>query len=410
MYRAHGDSLIMKASSNNIFDTVRSALLLGIEGIHSEAFFRGILKRERAVAERNSHHVTVLAFYSHGDRIRLKAARILGGVFADRLRVTDLIGWMDIRTIGVILPHTCVKDASLLAEQICSKMASRGVTLDYKFYLYPHDECGKWDKQRELPLPHDCDCSPAANAGHELHQFIVAESRIAGEVNAGDCKRASAHSLDDICSAPVPVWKRGLDIALCLFGLTVFGPLMLLIAIGIKIVAPGPVLFRQERIGYKGKPFMLFKFRSMKLNADTGVHKEHLAQLMKSNACLMKLDKADARLIPFGKLFRASGLDELPQLFNILRGDMSFIGPRPCVPYEYEQFSQWHKRRCETYPGLTGLWQVSGKNKTTFTEMMRLDIKYGHRQSLREEMRILLQTIPAVLGQIKESSSTKGST
>lgn len=398
----------MIAKLRLILDAVRSALLPRVEGIYSDVVFKAILKRERAVAERNSHYITVLAFYSPGDRIGLNDARILGGIFADRLRATDLIGWMDVRTIGVILPHTRVKDASLVAEQICSKMASRAVKLDYKFYLYPHDECGKWDKQRELPLPYDCDCSPSANAGHELHQFSVAEARSAREANPAEVKRASAYPLDDICSAPVPVWKRGADIALCVIGLTVFGPLMLLIALGIKIVAPGPILFKQERIGYRGKPFMLFKFRSMKMNADTGVHKEHLAQLMKSDARLTKLDQADARLIPFGKLFRASGLDELPQLFNILRGDMSFIGPRPCVPYEYEQFSQWHKRRCETYPGLTGLWQVSGKNKTTFTEMMRLDIKYGHRQSLKEDMRILAQTIPAVVGQIRESSSTKG--
>lgn len=152
---------------------------------------------------------------------------------------------------------------------------------------------------------------------------------------------------------------------------------------------------------------MLFKFRSMKLNADTLVHKEHLAQLMQSNTSMTKLDKADARLIPFGRIFRASGLDELPQLFNVLRGDMSLIGPRPCVPYEYQKFSYWHKQRCDTYPGLTGLWQVSGKNRTTFTEMMRLDIAYGRRQTLIRDLRILVRTIPAVVRQIREMSTAK---
>lgn len=403
----HGDGLRMRATIRHIVDAVRSALLPKIEGIHSEAFFRDILKHERAVAERNCHYVTVLAFYSTEQRIGFKNARILGGIFADRLRATDLIGWLDANTIGVILPHTRVKDGALIAEHVCRRLASHGVKLDYKFYLYPHDECGKWDKDRELPLLRNYDGSPSARAGHEQMHLDDFEVSAPPQIRQRRGRQVGVHPFSDICSLPFPAWKRVLDIALCLFGLTVFGPLMLLIAIGIKLVDPGPVLFRQERIGHKGKPFMLFKFRSMKLNSDTTVHKEHLAHLMKSNGNLTKLDKADSRLIPFGRMFRASGLDELPQLFNIIRGEMSFIGPRPCVPYEYEQFDPWHKRRCDTYPGLTGLWQVSGKNKTTFTEMMRLDITYGKRQTLREDLRILVQTIPAVVGQIRESSAAK---
>ena len=400
----------MRASFSHFFGALRSGLRPQVEGIYPDVVFKALLKRECAVAERNSQCVTVLAFYSTGERIKIRDARVLGGIFADRLRATDFIGWLDARTIGVILPHTQVKDASLVADQVCRRMLPRGVKLDYKFYLYPHDECGKWDKDREFPLTNNCDCAPAAGCGPEQghRDEITSSCNGNGEGVAG--MRASVRPMADISSAPIPAWKRVLDIALCVFGLVFFGPLMLMIALGIKIVAPGPVLFRQERIGYRGKPFMLFKFRSMKLNADTGVHQEHLAQLIKSDARLTKLDKADARLIPFGKLFRASGFDELPQLFNILRGDMSFIGPRPCVAYEYEQLARWHKHRCDTYPGLTGLWQVSGKNKTTFTEMIRLDIKYGHRQTLKEELWILVQTIPAVVGQIRDSSSTKGNT
>ncbi|MEI8139839.1 MAG: sugar transferase [bacterium] len=397
----------MKVSPKRILDALRSAIRPCVEGIHPEEIFKAILRHERAVAERNSHNITVLALYAKNGELDADTAQILGRVLVDRLRATDLIGWLDSRVIGVILPHTCAKDAALVAEQICEKMTALQVSLDYKFYLYPHDECDKWGKDVALPLFETFDSSPSARAGHELSHFDVGNLRDSVEVKQVAWKEIGAQPLADICVSPIPVWKRGLDILLCLFGLVVFGPAMLLIAMGIKLVAPGPVLFRQERIGFRGKPFVLYKFRSMKLNADTIVHKEHLAQLMHSNASLTKLDKVDKRLIPFGKIFRASGFDELPQLFNIIRGDMSFIGPRPCVPYEYEQFTSWHKRRCDTYPGLTGLWQVSGKNKTTFTEMMRLDITYGLRRSLLEDLRILVQTIPAVVGQIRELSIEK---
>jgi lipopolysaccharide/colanic/teichoic acid biosynthesis glycosyltransferase len=390
-----------------IIDALRAASRPSVEGIQPEEIFKAILKHERAVAERNSHVITVLVFYTMEGQLGTETAPILGRILADRLRATDLIGWLDSRSIGVILPHTGVKDATLVADQICRKMVAHQVKLEYKFYLHPHDECEKWDKQPEQPLTKSSNASPSSRAGHEMSHLDGVASGGVSESMKTEGRRVCALPLADICVLPFPAWKRVLDILLCLFGLIVFGPAMVLIAIGVKIIAPGPVLFRQERIGFRGKPFVLFKFRSMKLNADTGVHKDHLAQLMKSDVSMTKLDKVDARLIPFGKIFRASGFDELPQLFNIIRGDMSFIGPRPCVPYEYEQFIPWHKRRCETLPGLTGLWQVSGKNKTTFTEMMRLDINYGRRRTLLEDLRILVQTIPAVMVQIRESSTMK---
>ena len=364
--------MAMQSRIKQMVDALRSSFYPSVAGVHPEGTFREILRHERAVAERNNHNFTVLAFYGQEKQFGTHDVLTLGQVLNERLRATDFIGWLDSSTIGVILPHTGSREASGVAEQICRKMTTHQVNLDYKLYLYPDEEYVK----REKGL----------------------SSRGA---NHGEC------SLSDICVAPFPAWKRMLDIFLCLFGLIVFGPVMLLIAAGIKMIAPGPVLFKQERIGFRGKPFMLIKFRSMKLNADTGVHKEHLAQLMKSNVKLTKLDNVDNRLIPFGKIFRASGLDELPQLFNIIRGDMSFIGPRPCVPYEYDQLNSWHKHRFDTYPGLTGLWQVSGKNKTTFTEMMRLDIAYGLRRSLVNDFRILLRTFPAVMEQIRDCKEVK---
>jgi exopolysaccharide production protein ExoY len=171
-----------------------------------------------------------------------------------------------------------------------------------------------------------------------------------------------------------------------------------LVALYIKCVSKGPILFKQERVGYRGQTFLCFKFRSMKQNADVTGHKNHTIHLIQSSDIpMMKLDaKGDSRLIPFGSLLRASGLDELPQLLNVLRGDMSLVGPRPCVPYEYEQYLPWQKQRFGVAPGLTGLWQVSGKNLTTFNEMINLDIYYGKHQSFWFDLKIIAKTIPAL--------------
>jgi lipopolysaccharide/colanic/teichoic acid biosynthesis glycosyltransferase len=203
-------------------------------------------------------------------------------------------------------------------------------------------------------------------------------------------------------------WKRTLDILLILLALPFLIPLALFIALLIRSVSTGPVLFRQERVGYLGRRFMCFKFRTMFVDADTTTHQGHLHQLMNSNTPMQKMDsKGDPRIIPFGLLLRASGLDELPQLINVLRGEMSLVGPRPCLPYEYDKYLPWQKKRFGTVPGLTGLWQVSGKNKTTFVEMIQLDIKYAKNKSLWWDLKIILMTIPALIIQMLETCRGK---
>jgi len=178
-------------------------------------------------------------------------------------------------------------------------------------------------------------------------------------------------------------------------------PLGILIAAWVKLVSPGPALFRQERIGHMGARFLCLKFRTMKVNADTTVHREHLNHLMTSNRPMKKLDSTgDSRLIPGGLWLRSLGIDELPQIINVLRGDMSLVGPRPSTAYEYELFQPRHRRRCETLPGLTGLWQVNGKNRTTFEKMMELDVTYCETKSLFLDLKILISTPFAILRQV----------
>jgi exopolysaccharide production protein ExoY len=193
-----------------------------------------------------------------------------------------------------------------------------------------------------------------------------------------------------------------LDICCILLALPVLLPLMFLIGMLIKIVSPGPAVFRQERVGHRGCRFVCYKFRTMVVNADTGVHQGHLSRLMDSNLPMKKLDSTgDPRLLPCGRLLRSLALDELPQILNVFRGEMSLVGPRPCIPYEYEQYAPRHRQRFEAVPGLTGLWQVSGKNKTTFEEMIDLDIFYARNKSLLLDLKIILKTIPAIISQNK---------
>lgn len=201
----------------------------------------------------------------------------------------------------------------------------------------------------------------------------------------------------------IPLWKRALDVFFIVAAAPAWMPLGLLIAGVIKIISPGPVFFRQQRVGYLGRQFGCLKFRTMVVNADTSVHQGHLEDLMKSNRPMTKLDKAgDSRLIPGGLFLRTLGLDELPQLLNVLKGDMSLVGPRPCLPYEYEKYLPRHRERCRTLPGLTGLWQTSGKNRTTFEEMIDLDIHYARHKSLFMDLKIIAMTIPALLAQARD--------
>jgi lipopolysaccharide/colanic/teichoic acid biosynthesis glycosyltransferase len=209
-------------------------------------------------------------------------------------------------------------------------------------------------------------------------------------------------------AATFPLWKRGMDIAVSLTGLVITLPLFLVIAAIIKITSPGPAFLRQERIGRLGKPFLVWKFRTMRIDANASSHVAHLRHLIATNKPMVKLDsKNDPRVFRFGRILRTTCLDELPQLINVLRGDMSLVGPRPCMPYEAQQYQDWQKRRFEAMPGITGLWQVSGKNKTTFTEMIGLDIAYADRVSFISDLKIIFKTIPAIVSDLAEAAGRK---
>jgi exopolysaccharide biosynthesis polyprenyl glycosylphosphotransferase len=190
------------------------------------------------------------------------------------------------------------------------------------------------------------------------------------------------------------VLKRALDFTISLVGLIVLAPLMGLAALAIKLDSPGPILFPQVRLGKGGEPFTVYKFRSMHPGAEEKL--PQLAELNEANGPIFKI-RADPRLTVVGKILRRTSVDELPQLYNVLRGEMSLIGPRPPLPEEVEQYREWHKRRLEVSPGMTGLWQVSGRSELTFDEMALLDIFYVEEWTLALDLKIFLKTIPTVI-------------
>ena len=207
-------------------------------------------------------------------------------------------------------------------------------------------------------------------------------------------------------SFPVPSWKTILDLTCILLSIPLWLPVVLLLALWIKLASPGPVFFRQERVGHGGKRFMILKFRTMKVNVETRTHERHLEQLINADVPMTKLDAAgDPRIIPGGRFLRATGLDELPQLFNVLRGEMSLVGPRPCTPHEFKRYQEWQRERVNARPGLTGYWQVNGKNRTTFAEMIKLDIFYTKNMSLWLDLTIISKTPPALITQVLDGRS-----
>jgi exopolysaccharide biosynthesis polyprenyl glycosylphosphotransferase len=299
-------------------------------------------------------------------------------LLAGSLRETDVRGWYKTgTTIGIIFTEVgsaegasvgnalAVRIRVLLSEKFGDEQANQ---IRLSFYVFPDD----WDKYAN-------DRSAAAT----LYP------------NPAQDKRASL------------VIKRSIDVAGSLLALLLASPLFFAIALIVKLTSKGPALFRQERVGQYGRKFTFLKFRSMYLNNDHTIHREFVNHLIEGarnsphspGEChtAYKLTN-DPRITRVGKFLRKTSLDELPQLFNVLAGEMSLVGPRPPLPYEVDRYDIWHRRRLlAVKPGLTGLWQVTGRSRTTFDEMVRLDLRYAQSWSLWLDLKILIQTPWAVV-------------
>jgi len=350
-----------------------------IDFIHSERAFEGILRYERARVDRSGGHFSLVALEADrylGDKVELK--KLLHAV-QKRIRETDKLGWLDECTIGVLLPGTDLEGAWIFA-----------VTFERDYF-----------KQRE-PAPFTVYCYPdhwlhngnGSSAGKES----TYQSKGADPGGNGSNHRKIHSKVESTLVGGLPAWKRTLDIVGALVFLLLSVPVFLIYMLYIKIVSPGPILFKQARVGFKGRPFLFLKFRTMHMNNNHDCHETHLKELINSDKPMEKLDEGwDPRIIFGGRVIRKTCLDELPQLINVLKGEMTLVGPRPCLPYEAEEYLRWHKNRFDIRPGITGLWQVSGKNKLTFKQMIRLDISYLRNLSFWLDLKILFLTFPAIV-------------
>jgi lipopolysaccharide/colanic/teichoic acid biosynthesis glycosyltransferase len=202
------------------------------------------------------------------------------------------------------------------------------------------------------------------------------------------------------------------DVAAASTFLIILSPLILLITLLVKTTSRGPVLFHQTRVGLHGRNFTMFKFRSMRINNDPAIHQHYVADWilgatgstepediergLDTNGSKRYKITSDPRITRIGRVIRATSLDELPQLLNVIRGDMSLVGPRPPLPYEVERYTTWHRRRLDVLPGITGLWQVSGRNRLSFEEMIQLDVEYIEEWALTTDLKIVWKTLPAL--------------
>jgi len=368
-------------------------------GIYSRNFFLLRLKEERERARRTGGTFsllianvdglsTALSVKSKGS-IRVNQKKLVEG-FVGEARKIDIKGWFDIKNVGIIMPYTEAPSAIEVKQKICHHIrenvpSAERLNLEEFFETYTFGS--------NLP-----DENGSSLNGHN--------PRSNGERQNG--KALYADLLDPKLSSSFKgLAKRTLDIVGSLLGIIITSPLMLIIAILIRLTSPGPALFRQERIGFLGRRFTFLKFRSMAAEADHKHHEEYVTELINGRHGtnnhgteqnpLYKI-KDDPRVTPFGHILRKTSLDELPQLFNILKGEMSLVGPRPPLRYEVEKYKLWHCGRVfEVKPGLTGLWQISGRSKTTFDDMVRLDLRYGDNWSLWLDMKIILKTFRALL-------------
>jgi len=346
--------------------------------ILSEELFHRMIARERKRTER-SHKPFLLMLLDMGDEASAETEQNSLGKILDVLslatRETDAAGWYkDGLVVGVMFTEIDVDEKKHILNTMLTRVSStlqdnlsfeQFNQISISFHWFPEEWGSGVPKRPSNPV---------------LYPDLV--------------DRTNGRS----ASAAI---KRVMDIAGSLIALLIFLPLFLMIAVAIKLTSKGPVIFRQERLGQFGKAFTCLKFRSMQVNNDLTIHKEFMTRVIHGEYEGEESDSGqpvykmtdDPRTTSVGRFLRRTSLDELPQFINVLRGEMSLVGPRPPLAYEFQQYEIWHRRRVlEVKPGITGLWQVNGRSRVRFDDMVRLDLRYVRTCSLWLDIRILLQT------------------
>lgn len=292
-----------------------------------------------------------------------------------RLRVTDEIGWRD-GELCILLPETKREGANQVSDTVGKICFDMNLKLDVDVFIYPDDDT---ISSNSFELDHEKD-----EVAEPTHQ------------DSPESPETFRSSFSATGSRPTPIWKRSIDIFGGLIALTVFAPVFALVAIAIKLDSPGPILFRQKREGKDGREFEILKFRTMRMGAEDEQSDLRAKRNNEQDGPAFKLTN-DPRVTRVGRYLRRVCLDELPQMFNVLVGHMSLVGPRPLPIQESYRSKIWHRRRLEVLPGLTCIWQVQGRRDIEFDEWMRMDIEYIQQRGFALDMRLLFQTALVVI-------------
>jgi lipopolysaccharide/colanic/teichoic acid biosynthesis glycosyltransferase len=344
--------------------------------INSVAAFHAILAKERARVDRNRHVFSLVSFEVGPLDYGTDTTKYFIDLLKKEIRITDEIGWFNNSTIGVLLFNASTEGASKFIEKI-QRIYPPKRFFKYSIFIYPE---GKTDH------------AAAEQTAAFSHQSILASPSQHSQQKATGGQPALR--LQPIFFSKMSMWKRLADIVLSICALIALAPLLLLIAIAVKCSSKGPIFFRQKRAGLGGVPFTFLKFRTMHIDAEK--RKAELLQFNKRTGPVFKMEN-DPRVTWLGKFLRQWSLDELPQLLNVLKGDMSLVGPRPPTMDEVAKYESWHNYRLEVKPGITCIWQVYARGEKSFENWVRLDIKYKKEQSFLLDLKLLFMTIPAVL-------------
>jgi lipopolysaccharide/colanic/teichoic acid biosynthesis glycosyltransferase len=333
----------------------------GCRALHTEDQMRAILDRERMRSDRGSSRFALLTLTFSRSRGGPDLAT-LARIFDERLRSTDDAGLLDAGRVGILLPETPADGAWKVAEDLCDLMPPEMRRPQCDVYVYPTDRS----------------------------EATVEQAREDKQVE----ERRAARPMQMLFVRRLPASKRAIDVLLAATALALASPLLLVVAVAVKLTSRGPVFFAQQRDGLGGRKFWIYKFRTMVVNADA--LKAQLRAASEQDGPAFKL-KNDPRVTRIGRFLRRTCIDELPQLWNVVRGDMSIVGPRPMCSKEASQCAQWERRRLDVTPGLTCIWQVHGGTKVTFTEWMRMDLRYAGSRTLWEDLRLIAQTVPSII-------------
>jgi lipopolysaccharide/colanic/teichoic acid biosynthesis glycosyltransferase len=364
------------------------------------------VQRETARADRNGAQFALVLFRARNkDQQSLSTVRLAKTVLR-RVRATDDVGWYDDRHLAALLPDTAAAGAWRFAEQVCTLVSAKAPRPLCSVYSYP-TLWFKGDQTPESLVEHsqkeahaDAFASPADASAGAVGSRKGLENVIPFFLENPNGSRDPSqpepvvHAVESLLLKPLPWWKRGVDILGAATGMVLLSPLMAVAAVSVKCTSSGPMIFTQPRAGLGGKPFKIYKFRTMCVDAEA--KQAELIKLSEQDGPAFKI-KNDPRITSIGKFLRKTSIDELPQLLNVLKGDMTLVGPRPLPMTESAACEGWHRRRLDVTPGLTCIWQVKGRSQVSFSEWVRMDVAYIRRRTLLNDIRIILQTIPAVL-------------